>query len=58
MQQLGTIGNEGSEEPKMDELEASSPDYHPDGRVEYWREMDELGKQHTLNQERYLIDRD
>lgn len=43
---------------KLDELAASSPDDHPDGRTEYWREMDELGKQHTLNQERCLIDRD
>lgn len=31
---------------KMDELAASSPDDHPNGPAEYWREMDELGKQH------------
>ena len=43
---------------KLDELVASSPDDHPDGRTEYRREMDELGKQHTLNLERYLLDRD
>ncbi|RMR70283.1 hypothetical protein ALP80_200141 [Pseudomonas savastanoi pv. fraxini] len=43
---------------KMDELAESSPDDHPDGRAEYWREMDELGKQHTRNQELYLIDRE
>lgn len=43
---------------KMDELAVSSPDDYPDGKAAYWREMDELGKQHMLNQERYLIDRD
>lgn len=43
---------------KMDDLAASSPDDHPDGSAEYWREMDQLGKQHTRNQEVYLIERD
>lgn len=43
---------------KMDELAASSPDDHPDGSAEYWREMDELAEQHKRNQAHYLIDRD
>lgn len=40
----------------MDKLAESSPDDHPDGPAEYWREMDELSKQHIRNQENYLID--
>jgi len=43
---------------KMDELAASSPDDHPDGRAGYWREMYELSKQYARNQDHYLIERE
>lgn len=43
---------------KLDELAAWSPDDYPAGSEVYWREMDELGKQHLLNQQLNLIGRD
>ncbi|QCI13093.1 hypothetical protein E6B08_17705 [Pseudomonas putida] len=43
---------------KLDELAACSPDDHPGGSADYWRQMDELGKDHMLSQKLNLIDRD
>ncbi|MFU5667493.1 hypothetical protein ACM7UX_31580 [Pseudomonas aeruginosa] len=43
---------------KLDDLAGCSPDDYPAGSEVYWREMDELGTRHLLNQQLKLIDRD